>query len=181
MKFFDILMGRTRVKKPDIDGLFPLSTAYLTLKDNGFNPTCVAGICFKRVDSKTFADAMRDISSLLDLSGPDVTYSRIKDEYGYEWFVLKSDNFENLIVNIHMISEVLIDKGFEERLLSSVFAFNRFYLVYNYKSGKFYPFAPLSEDTRDNKLEFKIKSMIKKEMRIEEDITKWYPIRKMPF
>lgn len=181
MRFFDTLFGRTRVKKPDIDGLFTLSTAYLTLNDHGFNTTGIAGICFKPVDSKTFTDVVSDISSLLDLSRPGVVYSLVKDEYGYEWFVLKSDKFEDLIANIHMISEVLIDKGFEGRLLSSVFAFNNFYLVYNYKSGKFYPFAPLNEDARDNKLEFKIKAIMKKELPMEDDIKKWYPIRKMPF
>ncbi|BDC36265.1 PspA-associated protein PspAB [Candidatus Methanoliparum sp. LAM-1] len=179
MKFFDILLGRTRIKKPNIDGLFSLSTAYLTLKDNSFDPKGIAGICFKPMESKTFVDAKNDILSLLDLSTSDLKYSIIKDDYGYEWFVLKNDDFEDLIVNIHIISEVLIDKGFEERLLSSVFAFNRFYLIYNYKSGKFYPFAPLNNE-RDNKLEFKIKSMLKEEIPIEEDITRWYPIKNMP-
>jgi hypothetical protein len=48
-------------------------------------------------------------------------------------------------------------------------------LVYLYKRGTFYPFAPLDgrQDHRDNALELQIKGVLAEDLKMEPDLTKW--------
>ena len=46
-------------------------------------------------------------------------------------------------------------------------------LVYLYKRGTFYPFAPLSGERRDNALELQVKGVLGEDLKIEPDLTKW--------
>jgi hypothetical protein len=50
--------------------------------------------------------------------------------------------------------------------------------VYLYKRGTFYPFAPLPgrQDRRDNALEMQVKGILENELKIEQDLTRWFPV-----
>jgi hypothetical protein len=52
----------------------------------------------------------------------------------------------------------------------------RLALVYLYKRGTFYPFAPLSGQERDNALEIQIKNTLVDDLKIEQDLTRWFPV-----
>jgi hypothetical protein len=51
-------------------------------------------------------------------------------------------------------------------------------LVYLYKRGTFFPFAPLAGggERRDNALELQIKAVLADDLRIEQDLARWFPI-----
>ncbi len=103
------------------------------------------------------------------------------DEYNYNWIILNDEDFEDLVTTTHLISETIIEHGFEERLLCSIFSFADVYLIYSYKEGAFYPFAPLADRKRDSNLEFRLRSAMEGELPIEQDMEKWHPLWGIPF
>ena len=52
----------------------------------------------------------------------------------------------------------------------------RLAIVYLYKRGTFYPFAPLSGKERDNALEIQIKNALGDDLKMEQDLTRWFPV-----
>jgi hypothetical protein len=71
-----------------------------------------------------------------------------------------------------------VDNGFGPQLLCTVVGFRdpedrRLGLVYLYKRGTFYPFAPRSAQTRDNALELQVRGAIGDDLKFEQDLTKW--------
>ncbi|MHC1585710.1 MAG: PspA-associated protein PspAB [Candidatus Syntropharchaeia archaeon] len=183
MKLFDVLFGRTRDKKPKIEDFFSVSTAGITLEAVGFKPSGKAGICFKPIESSSFSYMEEELIDLLriSISESGTKYEIKSDEYGYTWVILEDKDFEDLVTTTHLINETLIDHGFGGRLLCSVFEFGNCYLIYNYKQGKFYPFAPKENRNRDEKLEFRLKSLLKGELPLEEEMERWFPIWGIPF
>jgi hypothetical protein len=51
-------------------------------------------------------------------------------------------------------------------------------LVYLYKRGTFYPFAPLpgATERRDNALELRVRAALANDLRIEQDLNRWFPL-----
>ncbi|MGH8826767.1 MAG: PspA-associated protein PspAB, partial [Jiangellaceae bacterium] len=51
-------------------------------------------------------------------------------------------------------------------------------LVYLYKRGTFYPFAPIdaTTQTRDNALELQVRSLVGADLPIESDLSRWFPV-----
>ncbi len=183
MKFLDSLLGRTKLRKPKIDALFALSTAHIAMESIGFEPSGKTGICFKPVESSRFSEMESDLRDLLQLSASETgtTCQFETDKYNYSWVILSDPDFEDLVTTTYLISETVIEHDFEERLLCSVFSFKSVYLIYNYKEGTFYPFAPLSGTKRDSNLEFRVRSSMENELPIEKEIEKWYPLWGIPF
>jgi hypothetical protein len=183
MKLFDTLLGRTTLKKPKIEALFALSTAYISLEALGFKPSGVSGICFNPIESSRFSELENYLRELLRLSASETgTMCQFRtDEYNYNWIILNDEDFEDLVTTTHLISETIIEHGFEERLLCSIFSFGGVYLIYSYKEGSFYPFAPLADRKRDSNLEFRLRSAMEGELPIEQDMEKWHPLWGIPF
>lgn len=55
------------------------------------------------------------------------------------------------------------------------------YLIYNYKTNNFYPYLPINEMKRNTSLEMKIISILKDHVSVENDFSKWFPIKGIPF
>ncbi|WP_369246091.1 hypothetical protein [Streptomyces sp. R41] len=189
MGFLDILLGRTKAALPDLDQLFGLPSAAVTLQAAaGFTPTGTGAVCFASVEGAAFAEAHQEVQALLDADaerhGPPVELTR--DEYGYSWLVSRRepDDLPALVSDLHAVNSALEGSGFGPQLLCSVAAFEnterqrRLGLVYLYKRGTFYPFAPLAGDgqRRDNALELQIKAVLADDLRIEQDLGRWFPI-----
>jgi len=51
-------------------------------------------------------------------------------------------------------------------------------LVYLYKRGTFYPFAPLDAATqrRDSALELQVRALVADDLPIESDVSRWFPV-----
>lgn len=189
MSWIDALLGRSRPIKASLDQLFGLSTAELTLETEfDLKPTGAAAICFRPVSTGDFAELEREIEGLLQASAKDspLTWRTEKDSYGYEWVTVQAQEFENLVASIHMISRELEDSGYGDRLLASVFQFKgtggkNVYWLYNYKRGAFYPFVPSGPaQGRDNAAELRLSSVMDRELNVEKDLAKWYPLWGIP-
>lgn len=90
MGLLDILLGRTKPAAPDLDQLFALPSAAVTLQAAaGFTPTGSGAVCFATVEGAAFEQTHREVQALLDAdidrTGPPVELRR--DGYGYSWLV----------------------------------------------------------------------------------------------
>ncbi len=186
MGFWDVLFGRSKPTRPDLDRLFALPSAAITLQAAiGFTPTGAGSVCFAAIEGGAFANVRQEVRALLDADsergGPPVEFSR--DTYGYSWLLSRRppDGLPALVGDLHAVNTALQDSGFGPQLLCSLVAFHDaelrpLALVYLYKRGTFYPFAPLPGNKRDNPLELQVKAVLKDDLHIEQDLTRWFPL-----
>jgi PspA associated protein B len=185
--FLDALLGRTKVKRADLDQLFAVPSAALTLATAGFDPVGVGSVCFRASEGGAFAQTEAEIRALLDVdAGPPVEL--IKDSYGYSWLLVRHDpaDMAGLVTDLHAINLSLQDAGFGPSLLCSLIVFEgpvnaehrRLGLVYLYKRGTFYPFVPLpgADQRRDNAVELQVRALLTDDLRIEPDLSRWFPV-----
>ena len=185
MGFLDALLGKSKLPKPKPDKLFAMSTAYVTLNTTLNLTSDGAGICFKPLEASRFQNAELEIGQLLQQSCKETNtlYKTKKDSYGYLWVILNDPDFEDLVSTIYMVSETLTEHGFGEQLLCAVFKFKGesiVFWIYNFKQATFYPFIPLADKKRDASFEFRLRSIMEKELPIEKDIARWYPLWDIP-
>ncbi|MFJ2029217.1 hypothetical protein [Streptosporangium sp. NPDC087985] len=183
MKWWDALLGRTEPVKPDLDALFALPSAAVTLQAaTGFAPAGTGAVCFRQAEGAAFAELERDVTQLLATGGgPPVEEST--DTYGYSWLLVRRapEQLSELVTDLHAVNSSLEAAGFGPSLLCSLVSFTdgsarRLALVYLYKRGTFYPFAPLSGQRRDNALELQMRAAIEGELPIEPDLGRWFPL-----
>ncbi|GGM65144.1 hypothetical protein GCM10010106_08870 [Thermopolyspora flexuosa] len=187
-RWLDILLGRSRPAKPDLDALFALPSAAVTLRAaTGFAPTGTGSVCFRAVEGGAFATVEQDIRALLGVAGGPAI-ERVDDSYGYTWLVIRraADDVSALVTDLHAANSSLEQAGFGPSLLCSLVAFTgttdrygadrHVALVYLYKQGTFYPFAPLGGQRRDNVLELQLRGVLADELPIEPDLSRWFPL-----
>jgi hypothetical protein len=49
-------------------------------------------------------------------------------------------------------------------------------LVYLYKRGTWYPFVPTGKDQRDNARELQLRATIGSDLKVEPDLSRWFPV-----
>ncbi|MFI9543411.1 hypothetical protein ACIHAR_05600 [Streptomyces sp. NPDC052016] len=188
MGLLDILLGRTKPVEPDLDQLFALPSAAVTLQAaSGLSPTGQGAVCFATVEGSAFEQTHREVQALLDAdterTGPPVRL--LRDEYGYSWLVSRRapDELPALVNDLHAVNSAMEVNGFGPQLLCSFAGFaddsgRRLALVYLYKRGSYYPFAPLpgAGQRRDNALELQVKAALAHDLRIEQDLSRWFPV-----
>ncbi|MBX7548661.1 hypothetical protein [Streptomyces sp. NPDC004232] len=188
MGLLDILLGRTKPVAPDLDQLFALPSAAVTLEAAaGFTPTGGGAVCFATVEGAAFEQTHREVQALLDAdtdrTGPPVKLER--DTYGYSWLVSERtpDQLVQLVNDLHAVNSAMEVNGFGPQLLCSLAAFRddagrTLALVYLYKRGTFYPFAPVpgGGERRDSALELQVKAALANDLRIEQDLSRWFPV-----
>ncbi|GEC09277.1 hypothetical protein SSP24_69320 [Streptomyces spinoverrucosus] len=188
MGLLDILLGRTKPVVPDLDQLFALPSAAVTLEAAAsFTPTGHGAVCFATVEGAAFDQTHREVRALLDAdterTGPPVELER--DAYGYSWLVSRRapDELSLLVNDLHAVNSSMEINGFGPQLLCSLAGFRddagrSLALVYLYKRGTFYPFAPLpgTGQRRDNALELQVKAALAGDLRIEQDLGRWFPV-----
>lgn len=181
MGFLDAILGRKKPVRPDLDRLFSLPSAAVTLEaGGGFKPTGVGSVCFASVEGGAFSRLQEEVQGLLG----EAEFTQ--DSYGYTWVVSRHDAEESgelaaLVNDLHAVNTFLQDGGFGPQLLCSLITFrdaqNRsLALVYLYKRGTFYPFAPLPQEKRDNGLELQTRSLLSDDLQVEEDLSRWFPV-----
>jgi hypothetical protein len=188
VRFLDALLGRSRPKQPRLDALFGVTGAAITLEASaGMRPTGQAAVCFKPASGQGFTAASEELHGLLELAVKEAgsTLRVTDDRYGYRWVVLGDPDMEDLVTSVHLVNSTLEQHGFGPQLLCSVFAFadpsgKRCHLVYLYKRGTFYPFAPLDGERRDNELELRVRATLGGDLPIEQDLTRWFALWGVP-
>jgi hypothetical protein len=187
-RLFDVILGRTEPVRSRLDQLFAMSTAYTTLTvDQQEKPTGRAGICFRPVTSSRFASLKTEVADMLKLSGKETGTSvqTTTDSYGFQWVVIEDQDFDDLVPTLHMVSLTLQEEGFQDQLLAAVFKFadasgQPIYWIYNYKRGSFYPFVPTSPQHRNNAVELRLAAVMDRELPMEKDFERWYPLWGIP-
>ncbi|MEU0619597.1 hypothetical protein ABZ329_01850 [Streptomyces rubiginosohelvolus] len=188
MGLLDVILGRSKPVRPDLDQLFAVPSAALTLQAaTGFTPTGRGSVCFAGVEGGGFARLQEDVRELLDADtergGIPVEFSR--DGYGYTWLLAThpADDTAGLVNDLHAVNTMLQDGGFGPHLLCSLIGFRgtegrSLALVYLYKRGTFYPFAPLpgAAEKRDNQLELQVRGTLGDDLRVEKDLSRWFPV-----
>jgi hypothetical protein len=228
----DSLLGRTKPVRPNLDALFALPSAAVTLESAaGLVLSGHAGVCWMPPAGQSAADVQQEIAQLLDI--PDNTegggqataeataevtahataqvtapaspgassgtsgsagsvgvLTQAEDSYGYRWLLLDDADVEDLVNRVHLVNSSLADNGWGPQLLCSVFGVvpgqgadasaRPFYLVYLFKRGTFYPFAPVGKERRDNELELRIRSVVGSDLPMEADLTRWFPLWDLP-
>jgi hypothetical protein len=184
----DVLFGRKKLKKAVQEKLFAISTARITLEtEMGLKPAGVAGVIFKPLSAAEFVRAENEVQELLEVvaQGSHSKLERRGDEFGFEWLIVRDNDFEELVAAVHLVASELVAHGFGEQLLAAAFKFDGYkhpvYFIYGFKRGAFWPFIPTGEGKeRDNAEELELKAKIEKELPIEQDLTRWLALFDAP-
>jgi hypothetical protein len=185
MGLLDTILGRTKPKQPNLDALFSLPSAAITLEAaTDLVPSGTGSVCFRAAEGRAFTDVEHDVCELLDsTSGQDAPPVEVsQDSYGFTWIVVRrpADQIADLVTDVHAVNSSLADTGFGPQLLCSLIGFrnaqSKLAVVYLYKRGTFYPFAPTGHERRDNGLEIRVKAAIEGDLKIEQDLTRWFPV-----
>ncbi|TMR89811.1 PspA-associated protein PspAB [Nonomuraea basaltis] len=183
MGWLDTLLGRSKPAKPNLDALFALPSAAVTLQAaTGLEPTGLGSVAFRAAEGGAFATLERDVKALL---GDRV--EEFDDGYGYSWLLVRRapDAVSDLVTELHAVNSSLESAGFGPSLLCSLVSFGdqdgrRLAVVYLYKRGTFYPFAPLTGQKRDNSLEMQVRGALEGELPLESDLSRWFPVWAAP-
>jgi hypothetical protein len=180
---WNVIRGRSDSTAPNLDSLFALPGAAITLQTSiDLNPTGVGSVCYRAAEGAAAAATQSEAVSLIEAdNGPKVETS--VDSFGFTWLVVRStpDDVSGLVTDLHAVNSGLETQGFSSGLLCSMVAFadasgRRAALVYLYKQGTFYPFAPTGPSTRDGLFERQLRDLLSSDLRIEPDIARWMPV-----
>ncbi|MBE7323313.1 hypothetical protein IEQ44_01425 [Nocardioides sp. Y6] len=189
MGLFDALLGRSQPKRPDLDSLFSVPGAALTLRSAlGMEPTGTGTVCFRAASGPAFARVAEDVRALVGdgADAPDVVTTQ--DDFGYTWFEVRgvADDLSGLCTQLHAVNSTLESQGFATGLLCTTISFRAsdgrpVALVYLYKQGTFYPFAPVpGVRSRDNVLELQVRDQLSGELVMEKDLQRWLALWDAP-
>ena len=186
MGLWTSLLGRSRPKQANLDALFLVPSAAITLETTlGYRPTGDGAVCFRAPSGAAFAQTQAEVVELLRGTGeaPDVRMS--DDEFGFSWIEIDREpgaDADGLCAGLHAVNTALEAQGFGSGLLCTVVGFEgpggrRLGLVYLYKQGTFYPFAPAEgERRRDNLLEVQVRDALTGELPVEQDLSRWLAV-----
>jgi hypothetical protein len=209
MGLFDTILGRTKPVQSNLDALFGLPSASITLQ-SAAGMTCSGrgGVCFKPPTGQGFTDMEAEVVKLLSMDGGS-GLTRSEDSFGYVWLVVQDPDIESLVTRIHLVNSSLSDAGWGPQLLCSVFGLAQLptdtttasgvddvregasvgsgsvlpstaYLVYLFKRGTFYPFVPTGHEQRSTEEEFRLRSLVADDLHVEPDLDRWFPLWDLP-
>jgi hypothetical protein len=189
MGLFDAMLGRSKQRGPNLDDLFALPGAAVTLQlQAGLGPSGHAGVCWKPPSGEGTTDTVRQIEGLLGLDDPSKSGLRsVVDALGFTWLVIDAPGFDDQVARAHEITSTISDQGFGTQVLCCVFGLAQLegkapagYLVYLSKRGSFYPFIPSGPQVRDNEEELRLRSLLSPDLPIEQDLSKWMALWGLP-
>lgn len=187
MRFLDVLLGRTKPVRPNLDVLFAIPGAATALEAGlGLRAEGAGAVCFRTAEGALAERARAEATQLLGVDrGGEVEVSR--DEYAYTWVTCRRADADlaALVTGLHAVNTTLVEAGFGAGLLCTVVGFvtgdgRPVGLVYLFKRGTVYPFAPVGGTRRDNALELQIRARLEGELPVEPDLGRWFPLWSAP-
>lgn len=186
MGLLDALLGRKKPVQPDLDALFALPSAAIALEAaTGLRPTGTGAVCVKPAEGPAFTTCQAEVLALLGLdqaAGAQET----RDGFGYLWTTVRAgaDRLVDVVTALHAANTTYEREGYGPSLLCSLVGFagdvdgtNRSVgLVYLYKRGTTYPFAPLGGQKRDSALELRVRAALGEDLAVEPDLSRWFPV-----
>ncbi len=187
MGFWEAVTGRSRPKPANLDALFLVPSAAVTLQTAmALTPTGDGSVCYRAATGAGFAQTQEDALGLLG-AAPDAPSVQVStDSFGYTWLQVHRPpdpatgipDVAGLCTDLHAVNTTLEAQGFGPGLLCSLVPFaqpggGRVGLVYLYKKGTFYPFAPSGEQQRDNLLELQVRDALQAELPFEPEQSGW--------
>jgi hypothetical protein len=188
--WLDSLLGRTKPVAPDLDALFALPSAAVTLEAaTGLRPTGIGSVCIKPAEGAGFAQAHEEAVALLRIDA-DTRVEDLRDSYGYLWSTCTTtpDRLPDLVTALHGANTSYEAAGHGPSLLCSVVGFagevegrpRRLGLVYLYKRGTFYPFVPSGAQQRDTAFELQLRAVLDTDLQVEPELARWFALWDAP-
>ncbi len=175
-----------RIKATQPDPLFALASAGPDLDALGLSVSPTATFCYRPVDETTFDDAKTEARKVADLFAADhaMTLSESQDSYGFSWLVAHGGELDDRLTTLYGFSHTLSERGFDDAPLALTGPLSdqhgrAGHLVFNFKRGKFYPFAPEAQG-RDNAWEMHLLALLKPHLPMEPELERWYPLNDIP-
>jgi PspAB-like protein len=185
MGFLDALRGKRTLRQPTEDRLFAMSTAVVPIQEAGIEPTGKAAMVFQPLGTTDFDQIVRDMVEVLQMTGDEAgtTIDARDDSFGYRWMVLSDQDFDDLVVGLNAVNAALRDGGYGDRVLAAVFAFRdaqgrAVKFIYNVKRATYYPFVEQSgsAQARDSEEELRLKARFERDLPMEQDLGRWFPL-----
>ena len=187
MGFLDVIRGKRQIKQAaPTDRVFAMTTAQITLDMQlGLKSTGKAAICFQPLATADFEQIVRDMEEVVRSAGSDTgtTIEVSDDDFGYRWMVLSDPDFEDLVVGLNAVNSALRDGGYADRVLAAVFPFRdekgqAVDFIYNIKRAAYYPFVTKdgTAQARDNERELRLKAQLERDLPLEQDLGRWFPL-----
>jgi len=183
--FLDTLFGRRKPVSPNLDALFSVPSAAITLQvSEDLLSTGKGAVAFRSVEGRAMADVEVAIQQLLGMDDkPPVRV--VSDDYGFTWIVVSDaeGDVSAVVTDLHAVNTSLAEQGFGPQLLCSLIPFRNpegvvVSLIYLYKRGTFYPFVPEpgEDQRRDSIAELRIRDLLVGELPWETDLSRWFPV-----
>jgi hypothetical protein len=190
---WETVTGRSKPKRANLDALFLVPSAAITLRTAaGLVPTGDGSVCYRAASGAGFHQTQDDAVALLEGTSDAPAVQTTEDEFGFTWLQVHRDaiapegpdgsgdldEMTSLCTDLHAVNTTLEAQGFGPGLLCSLVPFadptgRRVGLVYLYKRGTFYPFAPSGPQQRDNLLELQVRDALRAELPIEPELSGW--------
>ena len=180
MGFLDSILGRSTPPAADLDVLFAVPQAALSLEVAGFTATGQGSVCFRDSEGQVDDGVVTDAQKLISTDAA-VKVEITDDAHGFRWLTVTraAGDVTGLVTDLHAANSSLVDAGFGGGLLCSTVVFTSpaggpCALVYLFKQGTFYPFVPMAgPDDRDNALELQVRGLVGEDVPVEAKLDRW--------
>ena len=179
MGFLDAILGRSKPPPADLDVLFAVPQAALSLEVAGFTATGLGSVCFRDAEGQVDDAVITDAQKLIGTDA-SVKIEVTDDAHGFRWLTVTraAGDVTGLVTDLHAVNSSLVDAAFGGGLLCSTVVFTTptggpCALVYLFKQGTFYPFVPTAGRHRDNPLELQMRGLVDGDVPVESKLDRW--------
>lgn len=179
MGWLDGILGRSKPPEADLDVLFGVPQAALTLEAAGFSATGAGAVCFRDVDGVSDDRVVAEVQQVIGTDAA-AAVELSDDGRGFRWLQVTRPpgDLTGLVTDLHAANSSLADAGFGPQLLCSTVLFTAptggsMALVYLFKQGTFYPFVPVAGQRRDNPVEIQVRALVEGDVPVEPKLERW--------
>ena len=127
MRWLDAVTGRRRQAANDLDALFLVPSAAITLETAaGYAPTGIGSVCYRSAAGAALRpDARTRSPGCSTTTRRPPTSPSARDDFGFTWLVVQGDPADTagLCTDLHAVNTLLEEQGFASGLLCSMVSF----------------------------------------------------------